>query len=1005
MKVSPQMQLIFAECEIINESGDVKSLEELTLSDLQEIWSELDSDEDKRLENSSEFMEIALSCANLSTTLLDSLKILEFAVSTVSGEFENPNLIKGIHEIVTRVRSLVDISTQEKEYLFKVFTEDEDNWFNPVIGTVMVLVWDLSRDAIDDCVIRYASLRSHDVLEIYAWENNEQNDLSHWMPLLVFTVLNSSGSENILNVTRKTFNTTSVMPFWMLICAVLGYLLPESKTRELYEEDTIDWFPESYWKELFEVLRDSVKADQRVLDRLIKLFISDADDWMWTTHYVKDKEDVYDFLAVHFSEVASPFPGLQFLIETRQSRTFHSAVALLRNEQADEEKALELLLQLSSEGHIESTYELLLRYLYQSDFDMATKVLNQDEIDATHPTIIYLKALLLMEQGKFDIGAFARAAEAGSAMAAFRLVEHFLPTDREEAKNWLAKAKRIGHKEFEHYQNKFEFSPRRKSFIIISGTDDSHTYKEVRVYSNDDHTLIEKFNDEKEAINFCLEKKQGIENASFEFREVGDDWPDESELAFDDPFNLSCRVTPKKDEIVIWTNDELLWRGTTHEMSEAIEYLIENTDEWWELVYCDYERFEAEDTDEVEAEHLPVISELPFGSDVEKTLHSATSSITGADILEKLSSHNDLEIRCAVAWNNNTSFISLHNLAKDITEEVRFCVASNSSANLDTLLSLSIDESEFVREQAKFKIYELAGKPNTSPETLAMLAKDVDAYVRSSVAENPNTSPETLAMLAKDIEWGVRSSVAKNPNASPDLSRILSKDEDGLVRRSVAENPNTSPETLAMLAKDIEWGVRASVAKNPNASPDLLRILAKEDDEDSVHTYVAENPNTSPKTLAMLAEDDDAYVRRSVAENPNTSPETLAMLAEDDEDSVRVSVAENPNTSPETLAMLAEDDEDSVRVSVAENPNTSPETLAMLAEDDEDSVRVSVAENPNTSPETLDWLAEVYEYGLVRFYVAKNPNASPETLAMLAEDDDAYVRRSVAENPNTSLES
>jgi hypothetical protein len=77
----------------------------------------------------------------------------------------------------------------------------------------------------------------------------------------------------------------------------------------------------------------------------------------------------------------------------------------------------------------------------------------------------------------------------------------------------------------------------------------------------------------------------------------------------------------------------------------------------------------------------------------------------------------------------------------------------------------------------------------------------------------------------------------------------------------------------------------------------------------------------------------------------------------------------------------------------------------MLAEDDEDSVRVSVAENPNTSPETLDWLAEVYEYGLVRFYVAKNPNASPETLAMLAEDDDAYVRRSVAENPNTSLES
>ena len=977
MKVSPQMVLIFAECEIVNEYGDVKNIEELTLSDLEDIWDCLDSDEDTKFENSSEFMEISISCANLSTTLLDSLKVLEFAVSTVSGEFENPDLIKGIHEIVTRVRSLVDLSTQEKEYLFKVFTEDEDNWFNPVIGTVMVLVWDLSIDVIDDCIIRYASLRSRDAWANYAWESDEQNDLSHWMPLLVVTVLNSSGSENILNVTRKTFNTTSVMPFWMFICAFLGYLLPESKTREL-DEDTIDWFPESYWKELFEVLRDSVKVNQRVLDQLMKLFISDADNWMWTGHYIKTKQDVDDFLATNLSEVANPFPGLKFLIETRQSRTFHSAVALLRNEQADEEKALELLLQLSSEGHIESAYELLFICLDQSDFDMATKVLNQDEIDATHPTIIYLKALLLMEQGKFDISAFARAAEAGSAMAAFRLVEHFLPTDREEAKNWLAKAKRIGHKDFEHYQNKFEFSPRRKSFIVISGTDDSNTYIEVRVYSNDDHTLIEKFNDEKEAINFCLEKRQGIENASFEFRDVGDDWPDESELAFDEPFNLSCRVTPKKDEIVIWTNDELLWRGATHEMSEAIEYLIENTDEWWELVYCDYERFEAEDKDEAEAEHLPLSSELPSGSDVEKTLHSATSSSTGPDILEKLSSHNDLEIRCAVAWNNNTSFNSLHNLAKDITEEVRFCVASNSSANLDTLVSLSLDESEFVKEQAKFKIYELARNPNTSPETLAMLAKDIEWVVRASVAKNPNASPETLAMLAKDIEWGVRASVAENPNTSPDLLRILSKDEDGLVRISVAGNPNTSPETLAMLAKDLEWGVRASVAKNPNTSPDLLRILAKEDDEDSVRTYVAGNPNTSPKTLAMLAEDDDAHVLRTVAENPNTSPETLAMLAEDDEDSVSISVAGNPNTSPKTLAMLAEDDEDSVRISVAGNPNTSPETLAMLAED-------------------IEWV--------VRASVAKNTNASPETLAMLAEDDDAHVRRTVAENPNTSLES
>jgi len=299
MKVSPQMLLIFAECEIVNEYGDIKSLEELTLPDLRDIWTCLDSDENTKLENSSEFMEISLSCANLSTTLLDSLKVLEFAVSTFSGEFENPNLSKGIHEIVTRIQSVVDISTQEKEYLFKVFTEDEDNWFNPVIGTVMVLIWNLSTDVIDDCVIRYERFRSDDDFSYWSWEDPDpqQNDLSHWMPLLVVTVLNSSGSEHILSVTRKTFNTPSVMPFWMLLCAVLGYLLPESKTREMDQEPIDWWFPESYWKQLFDVLRDSVKANQGVLDQLIKLFRDDADDWMWTDHYIKVQEDIDDFLA------------------------------------------------------------------------------------------------------------------------------------------------------------------------------------------------------------------------------------------------------------------------------------------------------------------------------------------------------------------------------------------------------------------------------------------------------------------------------------------------------------------------------------------------------------------------------------------------------------------------------------------------------------------------------------------------------------------------------------
>ena len=91
------------------------------------------------------------------------------------------------------------------------------------------------------------------------------------------------------------------MPFWMLICAVLGYLLPESENREL-DLDTIDWFPECYWKQLLDILRDSIKVNQSVLDLLIKLYISESNDWIWTGHYIKGQEDVYDFLVTQSSE-------------------------------------------------------------------------------------------------------------------------------------------------------------------------------------------------------------------------------------------------------------------------------------------------------------------------------------------------------------------------------------------------------------------------------------------------------------------------------------------------------------------------------------------------------------------------------------------------------------------------------------------------------------------------------------------------------------------------------
>ena len=66
-----------------------------------------------------------------------------------------------------------------------------------------------------------------------------------------------------------------------------------------------------------------------------------------------------------------------------------------------------------------------------------------------------------------------------------------------------------------------------------------------------------------------------------------------------------------------------------------------------------------------------------------------------------------------------------------------------------------------------------ARDPNTSPETLSVLATDKVWVIRYWVAQNPNTSPEILWDLATDKDEDVRYSVGQNPNATELIRRIV----------------------------------------------------------------------------------------------------------------------------------------------------------------------------------------------------------------------------------------
>ena len=69
---------------------------------------------------------------------------------------------------------------------------------------------------------------------------------------------------------------------------------------------------------------------------------------------------------------------------------------------------------------------------------------------------------------------------------------------------------------------------------------------------------------------------------------------------------------------------------------------------------------------------------------------------------------------------------------------------------------------------------ELAGNPNTSVETLKVLATDGDWDVRHWVAQHPNTPVEILKVLATDDDWSVRCGVTENSNTPEEIHKLIS---------------------------------------------------------------------------------------------------------------------------------------------------------------------------------------------------------------------------------------
>ncbi len=79
----------------------------------------------------------------------------------------------------------------------------------------------------------------------------------------------------------------------------------------------------------------------------------------------------------------------------------------------------------------------------------------------------------------------------------------------------------------------------------------------------------------------------------------------------------------------------------------------------------------------------------------------ANHPTTSAIVLHRLSQHNDVEVRMAVADNKNTHIITTAQLAQDNSPDLRYALAENHQIDSSILNILATDENPYVADRAQ----------------------------------------------------------------------------------------------------------------------------------------------------------------------------------------------------------------------------------------------------------------------------------------------------------------
>ena len=187
-------------------------------------------------------------------------------------------------------------------------------------------------------------------------------------------------------------------------------------------------------------------------------------------------------------------------------------------------------------------------------------------------------------------------------------------------------------------------------------------------------------------------------------------------------------------------------------------------------------------------------------------------------LLAKASTHEDKEVRMAVASNPHTPHDALHALIRDADMWVRIRAARNPTLTSAARMILAEDEEPWVR---------IANAEETGdPRVLAIAARDTHADVALAAANNEHTGSSDLTLLSMHGDERVRRRAASHERTPEETALALTYDKDAMVRAIAGAHKNTPTWRKKELAQgDNEPIILNMLAHSTDTPRDVIHIL------------------------------------------------------------------------------------------------------------------------------------------------------------------------------------